>query len=79
MTSSTAIRVLLADDHPLVLEGVKSFKPEDFTRLAASRDIELGLTIKGRYFYFSTESSLSKINWQLVENIITISDKELVF
>lgn len=25
MTSSTAIRVLLADDHPLVLEGVKSF------------------------------------------------------
>jgi len=55
-----------------------AFKPEDLTRLAASRELELDFIIKGRHLYLSAEGSLSKVEWQLVENVVTVSDEELV-
>jgi len=55
-----------------------TFKPKDCARLAASRNFEFGCAIQGGYLYLSTESSPSKINWQLIENIITISGEKLM-
>jgi hypothetical protein len=55
-----------------------TLKPENFTSLAASRELELDSIIKGRYLYLSTESSLSKVDWQLIKNVVTVSDEELV-
>jgi len=53
-------------------------KPKDFTRLAASRELELGFTVEGRHLYLSTKGSLGKVDWQLIENVVTVSDEELV-
>jgi hypothetical protein len=40
-----------------------SFKPKDFTRLAASRNLELGFTVQGGHLYLGTEGSLNKVDW----------------
>jgi hypothetical protein len=46
--------------------------------LTASRELELDFIIKGRHLYLSAEGSLSKVDWQLIENVVTVSDEELV-
>ncbi len=55
-----------------------AFKPEDFARLATSRDLELGFTIQGRYLYLGAEGGLSKVDWQFIEYIVVISVEKLV-
>jgi len=55
-----------------------TFKPKDFARLTAGRNLELDLSVKGRYLYLSTEGSLGNIDRQLVESIITIPGKKLM-
>ena len=55
-----------------------TFKSESFARLAACRDINLGLARKGGHFYFRAESSLGEVDWQFVKNIIAVPDEELV-
>jgi hypothetical protein len=55
-----------------------TLKSEDLTRLTASRELELDFIIKGRHLYLSAEGSLSKVDWQLIENVVTVSDEELV-
>jgi len=47
-------------------------KPKDCACLATSVKLELTITVKGRYLYLSTQSSLSKVDWQLKENVVTI-------
>jgi len=54
------------------------FKPEDLARLAAGGDFKLGFTVKGGHLNLSTESSLSKVDWQLIDDVIAISLKKLM-
>jgi len=54
------------------------FQPEDRTRLAAGGELELGFTVKGGHLNLSTESSLSKVDWQLIDDVITISLEKLM-
>jgi len=54
------------------------FKPKDFTRLAASRILELSFTVQGRDLYLIAKGSLSKVDWQLIEDIVTISPEKLM-
>jgi len=55
-----------------------TFKPKDGTCLATSRNLKLGFALQRRHFYLSTEGSLSKVDWQLVEDIITISGEKVM-
>ena len=54
------------------------FQPKDFACLATRRDFKLALIVETWHFYFGTKSRLSKIYGQFVDNIITITSKELV-
>ena len=49
------------------------FKPEDLSGLAAARDINLTFTIKRRHFCLGAERRFRKIDWQFIENVITIT------
>jgi hypothetical protein len=48
-------------------------------RLSPRGNLESELITQQRYFYLITKSSLSKVNWQLIENVIALSLKEFVF
>ena len=53
-------------------------KSEDLTRLAAGWYLEFDSTIEGGHLYLSAQSTLSKVDWQLVEDVIVIPGKELM-
>jgi len=55
------------------------FKLEDLACLAANWNLELGLfTINGGYLYLGAESSLSEVDWQLVDDVIAIPLEKLM-
>ena len=55
------------------------FELEDFVCLAASRNLKLDFAVEGRYRHLSAKGSLSKVDWQLIEDVVTISGEELVW
>jgi len=60
------------------MRNAPAFKPEDGARLATNRDLKLGVTVQSGHLYFSAKGSLSKVNRQLVENVVTISCEKLM-
>ena len=69
---------LVATSTSVEVRGALTLKPKDLPCLTAGRDLELGLTVQGRYLYLGAEGSLSKVDWQFVEYIVVISVEKLV-